>query len=167
MSVLAAFDSWLLGVEAEMYEFPSNIAGACQEATKEIRKEIIQSWDDFRWASTDAATIYSQDIQAKESSSRGTSMVVVTDSWVDSGAFNPPRSTAKDWIRRHGGSDPQGFVLNLLMDEGIIGLPAVFAVSYYPPIQNPHFRQASTPLETHFDTSPIWQSFEARVKSKI
>ena len=43
-----------------MFELPSGGASACQEATKEIRKEIIQSWDDFRWYTTDTATIYDQ-----------------------------------------------------------------------------------------------------------
>ena len=137
------------------------------QATKEIRKEIIQSWYPYNWHTTDAATIYEQDTYSKENSNRGMSTVVITNSHIESNIFNPDGETASEWIKRHGGSDPQGFILNLLMDEGIVGLPEMFAVSYHPPKRNPHFQQALIPLESYFDTSPIWQTFEARVKSKI
>lgn len=167
MSVLAAFDDWLQGIEAEMFELPSGIASACLEATKEIRKDIIQSWYPYNWNSTDAATVYNQDIHSNENSNRGMSTVVITNSHIDSGLFYPVGETASVWIKKHGGSDPHGFILNLLMDEGIVGLPEVFAVSYNPPRKNPHFQQALIPLEAYFDTSPTWQTFEARVKAKI
>lgn len=150
-----------------MMEKPQGIAEACLQATKEIRKEIIQIWYPYNWHSTDAATVYDQDIQAKEGSNRGMSMIVITNSHVASENFSPFGETASDWIKKHGGTDPEGFILGLLMDEGIVGLPEMFGVSYHPPRRNPHFKQASIPLEAHFDTSPIWQTFEARVKLKI
>lgn len=166
MDVLGAFDGWREDIENQMKEeySPAKIADACREATEEIRKEIIQSWYPYNWASTDAATQYRQSMST---SGGGTSWSasVLTDSWVSSGAFNPPSLNAW-YFSKHPGvtGDPQSYVLDFLMDDGIVGLPAAGAVTGWV---NPHFKQAGTGLEAHFDASGIWQTFEARVKSKI
>lgn len=166
MDVLGAFDNWLEGVEDQMKEKsdPGRIASACEEATREIRQQIIQTWDYFMWYSTDAATLYTQNVSATGSFMHGMKVVVVTDSKVESGMFNPPTQKASYWRERHGGIgiDHREWILNLLFDQGIIGLPDWGDTMNYHPA-----RKGNGTLESHFQNSGIWQSFESRVKSKI
>lgn len=167
MDVLGAFDSWLEGVENQMKEEcdPGKIASACREATEEIRKEIIQGWGPYRWQSTDAATQYNQSVSESGGRGKGWSVSVLTDSYVDSGAFFP-YSMNWGYFGRNPGvtSDPQSWVLDYLMDDGIIGLPAYGVLTGWT---NGNFRRTAPGLEAYFDSSGIWQTFEARVKSKI
>lgn len=166
MSVLAAFESWLASVEDQVKSElgPEKVASACMEATKEIRKDIIQSWETYRWQSTDAATQYQQSVsnQSKGAHS-GWSTSVITDSWVDGGSFFPYTSTVEKWEEHHyslGGND---WILHLLFDAGVIGLPPKGAHGWV----NDNFHIAPTPLESHFQSSGIWQTFESRVKARI
>lgn len=137
------------------------LASTCDEATREIRREIITSWDgDFNWGTTDAATQYDQKSD-KAGSIRSGKLVytVTTDSKIPSERFTP--NTLNHWYFSHhsGYGDGREWVLGLLMDSGIIGLPDW---------GNYTARVAGAgPLEAFFDSSGIWQTFEGRVLSKL
>lgn len=169
MDVLSAFDSWLEDVRREEDQItnPVKLKSVCKQATKDVRIDIIRSWYTYNWASTVFATQYNQSVD-KSGSGESRKIVVTTDSYVDSARFHPHSSTAQKWLDRHPDVPaiypPNEYVLNLIMDQGIIGLPATSTVSDW---KNNNFKIARNGLEAEYETSPIWKTFESKVKGML
>lgn len=167
--VSEAFNKWLdTEVESAVEEKcdSGKLQSACLDAVKQIREEIIQGWYPYNWFSTHAATDYKQKLSKSGSIKAGSvSLVCDTDSKVESGRFDPA-SLNWSYFGSHPQvtDDPQEWVLSLLMDQGIVGLPKEGIRTGWV---NYNFKKAGTPLEAHFDSSGVWQKFEGLVKSKI
>lgn len=136
-----------------------------KEVTKEIRDEIVREWfSNCNSSSTENATHY--DVTMKGARAKGSNSITATCVHkVEPSEFHPDSSTVSDWedYRGHNlGGDL--WILDLLMNKGIIGLPAYFS---WVQRTNPNFIQRGQTLETATLTGSQWGRWADEVKSRL
>lgn len=160
--------------DSEIKRFEQNLLRRCEYAlktvvkdvTKEIRDEIVREWfGDCNSSSTESATHY--DVEVHGARLEGSkSVTAICHHKVVPGEFAPSSSTVAAWEGRNGHPSLGGdlWILDLLMNKGIIGLPAYFSWVQRP---NPNFIQRGQTLENATLTGAQWSRWAGEVASRL
>ncbi len=134
---------------------------AGKKAMKEIRVSIVSQWfGGFSPTSMNNATTYSAYSQLiNDSLAR-----VTVRSWVDPEKYNQGQRIQGWESRHHAGIDPVGFVLDLQLEQGIIGLPEKSQVSDWV---NPNFHGMGISLRDAIENNSRWKDFQSIVDKYI
>lgn len=169
MGVIAEWGRGVIDMKEEdlLDGLEGRLAQACQEATKEIRDKITEDWFAGYGSpvSTNEAGLHTPTV-----SMSGKSLVCVTRTRTeDPPLFAPPSSTVEKWSERHNAGLDDSWILHLLYDEGIIGLPKQGTVPLYGSTywENPAFKKKEPLYDAVSDTSKWNPDFEKKVKSKL
>lgn len=143
----------------------SELKNAVKTVTKEIRDEIVREWfGEYNSSSTEEAAEYEVTMN-KSGTGKGKSITATCEHKVEPGSFFPSSSTISAWETRHGTSlGGTDWILHLLMEMGIIGLPPIGVVSGW---KNNHFAQRGQNLETATLTGSQWSKWASEVASRI
>lgn len=138
----------------------NNYKNAGKKAMKEIRKSIVDEWfGEFSSTSMNNATQYNTYTQLY---SDDTARIIIRSA-VYPDMYNHGQS-AQNWYALHGGNSiPEEYVLDLQLEQGIIGLPEKSTVSDWV---NPNFHQ-NDPLRLYIENNAKWQEFEDIVNKYI
>ena len=154
--------------ELERYKY------AGKAAMKEIREGITAKWfGDYNQESLDDATVYN--VRTRFFDNLTASITV--HSYVDIGKYKE-KPSAQAWVNKHGGDiDPEEYVLQLQMTQGIIGLPQ-FARRYeertyrkynqennWKNGRNLHFVRQKPALRDTIFNNANWSGFASKVAS--
>lgn len=135
------------------------------------RNQIINEWfGEFNGVDVSAYSVNPTDTSFYASYLKGN---IKFSSWTDSDMFQP-RESAERWRKKHGGSTPSNeYVLSLMFNEGIIGLPAIanttpgYSGFGWENGINLNFHQRPTNLTNYLQEHDLWTTFEEEIENQI
>ena len=153
---LTEFENDLIKNEINKYK------EAGKKAMKEIRESIVDEWfGEFSSLSMNTATQYTG---YSTFYSSGMAKIFI-HSYVDTDVYND-KPKAEKWREKWGGNmSGREYVLDLLLKQGIIGLPEksnLRGLNW----TNPNFHQQE-PLEAYISGSDKWSQFESLVNKYV
>lgn len=153
---LTKFENELIKNEINKYK------EAGKKAMKEIRESIVNEWfGSFSSLSMNTATQYTG---YSTFYSNGSARIFI-HSYVDTDAYND-KPRAEKWRKKWGG-DKSGkeYVLDLQLEQGIIGLPEKSTLRGLDWTNSNFHKQ--TPLESYIAGSDKWSQFESLVNKYV